>query len=261
MRLLFALASLIGCTNLMFGGTIVMEGKYQKKNIYVQNGLRQDGVGFLVTAVYVNGRLTNDEINSTAFEIDLSQHQLKYGQDVTIKIEHTDELNVPRIINPDALQPTPTFEVTSMKMSNDGLITWTATNESGPLPYIIEQFRWNKWINVGEVQGAGTKGTHDYKFLVSALHSGENRFRVKQVGYRPKYSNEIKIVSSTPRCIFSVQNRYKEIDFTCGTLYEMYDYYGNVVKKGYGSKIDIANLQKGSYYICYDNSIGELKKR
>ncbi len=244
-----------------FAGTIVIEGKYQNKNVYIQNAFSQAGVGFCAYAVYVNGVLTNDEINSTAFEIDLAQLQLKYGQDVTIKIMHRDGCTPPRILNPDALKPIPTFEITAMKMTNEGLLTWTSKNESGTLPFIIEQFRWNKWVYVGEVQGEGTQGEHNYKFQVTSLHSGENKFRLKQSGYQAKYSAEIKITSSAPRCVFMVSKGGKQIDFTCGTMYEVYDFYGTVVKKGYGSRVDIASLQKGGYFICYDNSIGELKKR
>src|ERR1051325_2608502 len=204
-------------------GVIIVEGKYMNKNIYVQNAFAQSGVGFCTYAVYVNGKLTNDEVNATAFEIDLEQLQLKYGQDVSIKIYHKDGCTPPRVLNPDALKPVPTFEVTTMKMTNDGLLTWTAKNEGGSLPFIIEQFRWNKWVNVGEVQGIGTPGEHNYKFQVTALHSGENKFRLKQVGYQTKYSAEVKIVSSTPRCVFTVSKGNKQIDFTCGTLYEVYD--------------------------------------
>ncbi len=259
-RVILSLFLLFNCL-FSYAGIIVVEGKYQNKNIYVQNAFSGTGVGFCTYAVYVNGKLTNDEINSSAFEIDLDQLQLKYGQDVSIKIFHKEGCTPPRILNPDALKPIPTFDVAAMKMTNEGLLSWTAKNEGGSLPFIIEQFRWNKWVNVGEVQGVGTSGSHDYKFQVTALHSGENRFRIKQVGYQAKYSAEIKIVSSTPRCIFSVSKGSKQIDFTCGTLYEVYDYYGTVVKKGYGSRVDIANLQKGGYYVCFDNSIGELKKK
>jgi hypothetical protein len=241
--------------------TIIVEGKYQNKNIYIQNGYSDAGVGFCAYAVYVNGKLTNDEVNATAFEIDLAQLQLKYGQDVTIKILHKDGCNPPRVLNPDALKPLPTFEVVTMQMTNEGLLTWTSKNESGPMPFVIEQFRWNKWVNVGEVSGIGSPGEHNYKFQVTALHSGENKFRLRQTGYQSKYSAEVKIVSSTPRCIFSLSKGSKQIDFTCGTLYEVYDYYGSVVKKGYGSRVDIANLQRGGYYVCFDNTIGELKKK
>lgn len=253
--------SFIGSFMASYAGVVIVEGKYMNKNIYIQNAFSQAGVGFCAYAVYVNGTLTNDEVNSTAFEVDLEQLQLKYGADVTIKIFHRDGCTPPRILNPDALKPVPTFEIVSMKMTNEGLITWTAKNEGGSLPFVVEQFRWNKWVNVGEVQGVGTPGMHDYKFQITALHSGENKFRLKQMGYQAKYSAEVKIISSTPKCIFSVSKGSKQIDFTCGTLYEVYDFYGTVVKKGYGSRVDIANLQKGGYYICFDNSIGELKKK
>src|SRR5688572_29323017 len=53
-------------------GTIVIDGQYQDKNIYVQNSVSSSGVGFCAYEVRVNGQITNDEINSSAFEIDLA---------------------------------------------------------------------------------------------------------------------------------------------------------------------------------------------
>ncbi len=261
MKRIFASSLLILLFTISYAGVIIVEGKYQRKNIYIQNGYTDVGVGYCAYAVYVNGKLTNDEVNATAFEIDLEQLQLKYGQEVSIKIHHKDGCKPPVVLNPDALKPVPSFEVVSMNMTNDGLISWTAKNEGGPLPFTIEQFRWNKWVPVGEVDGVGTPGNHNYKFQITALHSGENKFRVKQVGYQTKYSAEVKIMSSTPRCIFSLSKGAKQIDFTCGTLYEVYDFYGSVVKKGYGTRVDIANLNRGGYYVCFDNTIGELKKK
>jgi hypothetical protein len=242
-------------------GVIVVEGKYQNKNVYIQNGYASAGVGYCAYAVYVNERLTEDEVNATAFEIDLAQLQLKYGEAVAIKILYKDGCTPPKVLNPDVLKPIPLFEIVAMQMTNEGLLTWTSKNEGGSLPFIIEQFRWNKWVNAGEVEGVGKPGTHTYQFQVTSLHSGENKFRIKQTGYCSKYSGEVKIMSSTPRCIFALSKNSRQIDFTCGTLYEVYDYYGTVVKKGYGSKVDIANLQRGSYYVCFDNTIGEVKRK
>ena len=261
MKYTIALVSFILLSFRSQAGVIIIEGQYQNKNIYVQNAYTQSGVGYCAFAVYVNERLTNDEVNSTAFEIDLSQLQLKYGQNLIIKIEYKDGCTPPKVLNQDALRPIPTFEIVHMQMSDDGLLSWTSKNEEVALPYIIEQFRWNKWINVGEVASIGSRGEHNYTYKVSALHSGENKFRLKQIGYQVKYSPEIKIVSSSPHCIFSVSKNTREIDFTCGTRYEVYNFYGTIVKKGYGSRVDIANLQRGGYYVCFDNSIGELRKK
>lgn len=52
------------------------------------------------------------------------------------------------------MKPRPTFEVVSMNINSAGIfLKWTTKNESGPLPYVVEQFKWNKWVYVGEVQG------------------------------------------------------------------------------------------------------------
>ena len=70
----FALALVFGLFTFsaLQAGTIVLEGKYQQKNLYVINGIAPEGVGFCVFEVTVNGDVTSDEINSSAFEIDLS---------------------------------------------------------------------------------------------------------------------------------------------------------------------------------------------
>lgn len=39
----------------------------------------------------------------------------------------------------------------------DGTLTWTTTGESGKLTFTIEQYRWNKWVAIGEVDGLGTE--------------------------------------------------------------------------------------------------------
>ena len=65
--------------------SIIHEGHYQGKNLYVQNPFSGSGVGFCVIAVYVNGDVTTDQVNSSAFEIDFSNLSLKVGEPVTVK--------------------------------------------------------------------------------------------------------------------------------------------------------------------------------
>jgi hypothetical protein len=64
-------------------GVIILEGNYQGKNLYIQNPFRSGGVGFCVSEVKVNGNITTDEINSSAFEIDMKPHKLNIGDKVT----------------------------------------------------------------------------------------------------------------------------------------------------------------------------------
>ena len=243
---------------------MVLDGNYQGKNLYVQNPFGNAGVGFCVTEVSVNGNVTTDEIASSAFEIDLKNFQLKLGDAVEVKIKYKGDCQgKPKVLNPEVLKPKSTYEVVKMDISPDGLIKFTTKGESGKLSFIIEQYRWNKWVKVGEVDGLGTNGPNDYTFK-SALHSGDNKFRLKQLDYSgtPRYSKEIKVTSSSPKITFAPAKVSSEITFTGGeTMYEIYDQYGNLVKKGFGSTIDCKGLTKGAYYLNYDNSTGDFLKK
>ncbi|MDI1353473.1 MAG: hypothetical protein PSX36_01055 [bacterium] len=257
----FLYSILILCVSLRLNSAVlVIEGKYQNKNLYIHNGFGIGGVGFCVKEVKVNGRITTDEINSSSFEIDLKSQSLKYGQNIIIEIVHSDGC-MPKVLNMEDLKPKPTFEVIMMSLSPEGVLKWSTKNEAGALPFLIEQFKWNKWIPVGELDGMGTSENHDYSFQVS-LHSGENKFRVKQKGFNAfvKVSKDITVVSSINKPSFAIPKNHSSVDFSSETAYEVYDAYGIVVKKGYGSKMDITNLGKGTFYLCYDNIIAEFKK-
>ncbi len=249
-----------GCL-LSTAGTIVLEGKYQNKNLYVQNGFAGTGVGFCTYQVKINGQVTTDEINSSAFEIDFSQFQIKPGTEVKVEIMHKDDCT-PKVLNPEALKPKATFEPLSINVNDQGTINWSVKGEQGALPFIVEQYRWNKWINVGEVMGEGTGDKHDYKFQV-APHSGLNRFRVKQIGFAGtvKYTKEITLNSPQPALTFSPSKDNKQIALTGDSMYEIYDAYGNIVKKGYGKEIDVASFSRGLYYLCFDNQVVDFKKK
>ncbi len=259
-------AFLLTSVFVMFAGSasakvVVVEGKYQNKNVYVQNGYASSGVGFCTYEVIVNGRVSTDEINAASFEIDLEAFQLKYGDKVTIEIRHRDDCS-PHILNPEALKPKASFDLTSMTVNVNGLLSWSTVNESGSLPFIIEQFKWNKWIPVGEVQGIGTPTENNYSFQTE-LNSGENRFRIKQIGYGalPKCSKATACLSNVPPLTFSTSRNSDDIMFSGQTMFEVYDVYGQIVKRGFGKSIGIGNLTKGHYFLCYDNSITEFKKK
>ena len=244
-----------------FGDVIVLEGHYQGKNLYVQNPFAGSGVGFCTFEVTINGEVTTDEINSSAFEIDFTARGLKIGDPVIVKIKHKDDCR-PKVLNPEVLKPKSTFDVVSMEVTKDGGLTWKTKGETGKLPYIIEQFRWNKWIKAGEVEGVGTPGENSYNFDVT-LHHGQNQFRVKQVDYsgKPRYSQSVKVMSTVPEVTFSPIKVKDVIKFTSETLFEIYDQYGNIVKKGYGSEADVENFKKGIYFLNYDNKMEKFVKK
>jgi len=265
--LLFLILSL-STTKILAQGTavILLEGNYQGKNIYVQNQFGSNGVGFCVNEVEVNGNKTTDETNSSAFEIDLKSHKLNVGDKVEIKIYHKSDCKV-KVLNAEVLKPKSTYEVISMDISKDGTFSWSTKSETGKLAFAVEQFRWNKWVKVGEVDGVGTPVTNNYSFKI-VPHSGKNQVRVRQTDYsgQPRLSKAAEFVSEVPEISFAPIKASKDINFvTKGkpieTMYEIYDQYGNVVKKGFGDKIDVSNLPKGGYFLNYDNKMGEFIKK
>jgi len=260
MKKLLTLAILLGVSKNINSATLVVEGKYQNKNVYIQNAFSNNGVGFCAQEIKVNGKLTTDETNSSAFEIDLASLQLKYGENVTIEILHKDGCT-PKVLNMEDLKPKPSFEVLTMNVTPNGLLKWSTKNEAGALPYVIEQFKWNKWIPIGEVQGIGTPENHDYNFQVT-MHSGENKYRVKQKGLSSiaKYSQDIIVKSAVDKPSFAIPKSNNGIDFSAETSFEIFDAYGVVVKKGFGKQVKIDNLGKGQYYLCYDNTMTEFRK-
>lgn len=260
-KILFTSSLAISALISSASSTLVVEGKYQNKNLYVQNYYGGAGVGFCAIEVKVNGSITTDEVNSSAFEIDLSAIPLKYGDKVVVEIMHKDGCT-PKILNLEDLKPKPTFEMLTMTINPTGLLKWTTKGESGSLPFIVEQFKWNKWVPVGEVKGIGATEANNYEFQVWT-HSGENKFRVKQIGLGSvtKCSDPIVLNSMTDKPNYKVPKDNNSIIFSYETAYEVYDIYGAIVKKGFGKVININNLEPSKYYLCYDNQLTEFRKK
>jgi hypothetical protein len=251
------------------GSVIILEGNYQGKVLYVQNPFGPGGVGFCVTEIKVNGNITTDETNSSAFEIDLKNHKLNIGDKVEVRIFHKEGCK-PKVLNPEVLKPKSTFEITAISVDKEGTLKWTTKSETGKLAFYVEQFRWNKWVRVGEVEGMGTPTSNDYAFKI-APHSGKNQLRVRQTDYSgiPRFSKAVDFISSIPEIDFAPLKASKEVTlFEKGkdgkpleTMYEIYDQYGNIVKKGSGIKVDVSNLPKGPYFLNFDNKLGEFVKK
>ncbi|MFC2175718.1 hypothetical protein ACFLR1_01940 [Bacteroidota bacterium] len=254
--LLFALSST--------AGTILLEGNYHGKNLYVQNPFASEGVGFCTFEVKVNGTTTTDEINSSAFEIDLSFFELALGSPIEIRISHKDDCK-PKVVNPEVLKPMSTFEISSMGISKTGVLAVTTTNETGKLNYTIEQFRWNKWVNVGEFEGKGSPEKNAYEIQLTTIHNGQNRFRLKQIDHRgkPRYSFETKVTSPIADVSFTPGDGKRvsdAINFSDATLYEIYNAYGNIVAKGVAKRVDVSGLDKGTYYLNYGTTTATFKR-
>ena len=263
MRSNFSRLILILCL-FSFGGahaqSLVLNGIYQGKDLYIKNPFSDKGVGFCVFEVYVNGDLTRDEINSSAFAIDFNILGIEVGEAVEIIVKHKKGCT-PLVLNPESIKPHSTFKIGEIAVKNN-VLSWNATGESGSLPYIVEQFKWNKWVKTGEVAGVGTANENKYKFELTP-YSGENKVRIKQVDYsdKPRYSESVVYDPKVSKVSFEPKKADGVINFSANTNYEIFNMYGVLVKTGYGRSIEVSNLEKGEYYLNYDSSFGETFRK
>jgi len=235
-----------------------VEGTYQGKNLYIQNPMDDDGFGYCATKVTVNGDIMPGGTSFGAFEIDFALYNIDLGEPVFIVIEHNDGCK-PKILNPEVLLPRSTYEIIKMNISNQGNLEFRTKGEQGKLPFFIEQYRWEKWVVVGEINGKGNGQENNYKVKINP-HSGENIIRVAQIDHSgdKRVSEQVKFYSNTPVIKKTPAKVKNEIQFMVNgdlieTLYEIFDAYGNLVKKGFGSNVNCSNLVRGVYYINFDN--------
>ena len=80
-------------------------------------------------------------------------------------------------------------------------------------------------------------------------NTAHSSFKVRPIKTADPSKNSVSLL--TPKV-------KKTLDFSENTLYEIFDTYGNLVKKGYGQSINVENLEKGLYYVNYDAKTGEV---
>lgn len=81
-------------------GSVLLQGRFQGKNLYVQNPSREED--YCVCSVVINDSIEVDfeHINSSAFEINMIGLDLKFGSEVNIKIIHFSDCK-PKVLNPE----------------------------------------------------------------------------------------------------------------------------------------------------------------
>lgn len=143
-------------------------------------------------------------------------------------------------------------DINYVKVYEDGTITWGVLRETKPEIYRIDKFVWDKWTKIGEVNSIGKPGPLTYTFR-TFFCSGDNIFRVGKLNNQC-IAKETKINNNIPKVTYSISKEKKEITFSSQTFYEILDSKGNIVKKGFGSKISLDNLSRDKYQLNFDSS-------
>jgi len=238
---------------------IELSGVYKGKNLYVQNPFAGNMKDFCAKDVFINGEKKLTNVQSSAFEVDLSH--LKMGDAIIIKITHLSDCK-PKILNPQVIRNDHAeFQFVSFNVS-DKKIDWSTKGESSGNKMFVQQFTRGQWVNIKEITGKGLPTTAEY--VHPALHhAGINKYRIKYLDVHGKvvYSHAAEFNSTEEDITFYPTRVTNTITLSRATDYEIMDSYGNVVKKGHGDKIDCVDLKTGVYYLNMHNQTEKFLKK
>lgn len=238
----------------------VYTGVYQGKDLYVTNPFSSDGVGFCVFEVRVNGEITTDEWNSSAFAVDLSMYGFKEGTPIEVVIR-TKDACAPRVLNPEAIAPRSTFEVTAME-SLGSVLSFTITGEEAAIPFVVEQYKWNKWVAVATVDGRGKAPSPQQYAIGVPFHSGTNTFRIVQADARSmRRSAKFEVPTTVNNLVLESDKITDAIRFSAETDYEVFDAFGRLVAKGFDRVVNTSDWKSGMYYVNFDRSFGQTVRK
>ena len=239
--------------------SIVLTGKYYETNLYIFNPSVVDS--FSIFMVVVNQDSLYGELKSNAIEVDFQLLGIEPEADVQVVI-YFDSLHPPLVVNPEVLYSSTKFKFSKPRIKKD-VISWRVYGDVGEYPFEIQQFKWNMWRVVAEVDPLDTVENNYYSVQISP-HSGVNTFRLKtkniegevvyskEATYRPPWIKPVTIKSYKVR---------EELEFSSETEYEIYDKNGKLIVKGVDRYVDMTSYPSGFYWINYDNQSEKIKKK
>ncbi len=237
-----------------------IQGVFTGANIYIVNPFADSEDRFTIESISINDKEYIEDMESSAFEIDLAHMGFKLGEDLRFCIKYKDSI-MPSIMNIEAIKALSSFKMKRAFVDKDQFLNWKCLNEVGSLPFNVQQYRWNKWVTVGQLRGVGTSGVNNYRIKVP-IHSGENMFRIHQVDYTEKdnYSDTIQYKSRL-KPVQLVNKKVKTLlKFSAPTQFQIFDLFGNLIYDGFGGEVRFDDLIPGKYYVNFDNTIGEFIK-
>lgn len=258
MRIKLLVLSLAFVGTTVKAGVLTLSGVYQGKNLYVQNPFTGNMKDFCTNDVFINEVKVMSNIQSSAYEIDLSH--LKLNDPVTIKISHKDDCK-PKILNPQVIRMSSSFQFSSFNIDKENII-WATKGEKPRGKFFVEHFINNSWVTVKEITGKESVILNNYD-IKSSHHSGLNKYRIKYLENDGQvfYSQVLEFNSDLPEVTWYPKRVTDKIYLSREADYELLDAYGNVVRKGNDKEINMADLGSGVYYLNVDNKTNKLFKK
>ena len=109
-----------------------------------------------VFEISLNGKDVNYEETTDTLCIDLKARGFKANDSVHLLIHgHC------KVVNWQSFTEHNKYELLNTRISSD-TFCFDTQGESAKFTYLIEQYKWNKWITIAEVKSTGTKNKNHY---------------------------------------------------------------------------------------------------
>lgn len=253
------LATLIFTSLSLKAGELVIKGKYNGKNVFVQNPYNAKIDQFCTQKVFVNDRLIFDEPKVSAYQIDMSY--LSVGDLVVLRIEYRDGCE-PTIVNPHVLSFTAGFQFIMAQADNNS-VHWSTMGELVGGKFEIEQLHWKRdWEVVNTVPGKEDLNNNLYS-IAPKHYPGVNHYRIKYIDYKGDeyYSLEFAFTSTEDPVTFDSENITNKIVLSKITNYFITDMNGNEIRKGRGKEIPVQDFKPGLYFLNIENRTERFIKK
>jgi len=240
---------------------ITLRGHYYGENLIIMNPMSDER--YAVQEIIINGMLFRDEIRSSAFEINFERYGLSFGDSVNVRIVFFVYVGKPEVFNPDALKKRSTFRFTAAEIDTRAMkIRFSVEGSNLTEPFEIEHYRWDKWLTVKLVMPEETSSFPVYAVPIEP-HSGRNLFRVKYIDSEGNiyYSNDVRYTAKIREVKLISDKVRSTIEFSDETMYQLFDHNGGFVLDGRGNSVDIEHLDRGKYFLNFDNQTVIVNKR
>ncbi|MDP4265933.1 MAG: hypothetical protein Q8880_00685, partial [Bacteroidota bacterium] len=140
-------------------------------------------------------------------------------------------------------------------IDKNGKVTWETIGETPNTVYIVEQYRWKRWVEVAKVKSRANKASNYVYYTEIHPHFGVNNIRIREFDNNKEIEvkAETKFKSTSKLIQLLTQKAENELKFSGSTLYEIMDMNLNLILSGYDNKVDVSSLPKGKYYANFDN--------
>ncbi|MCC5920809.1 MAG: T9SS type A sorting domain-containing protein [Cyclobacteriaceae bacterium] len=240
---------------------LVITGKYQGKNIFVQNPLADNSGIFCIEQIYINDKLHKSKISASAVEVNLST--LSQGEFIFVRIVHKEGC-LPKVINPQVVRIPTNFKFIAIHLDSDEL-NWVFKDAPPNAHFMVEERDKNSsdWKNVKKMKVDSKPGQVLYQASINLSEKQEKRFRVffeNQEGYR-LYSDEIVHHGDKEPVTFYPQRVDNKITLSRVANYEIVDSTGKLVTKGEGNEILLEGASSGLYFLNIENRTEKFFKK